>query len=93
MIILPIKKKCFDLIKSGEKTEEYREIKPYYGIRFRHHIHGGRFLVTFRNGYSKQSPSIECECKLRQGIGHKEWGAPDKECYILEIIKVFGVKE
>lgn len=27
MLILPIKKKFFDMIKSGEKKEEYREIK------------------------------------------------------------------
>ena len=30
MLILPIKKKWFDMIKSGEKKEEYREIKSYY---------------------------------------------------------------
>ena len=30
MLILPIKKKWFDMIKSGEKKEEYREIKTYY---------------------------------------------------------------
>ena len=28
MLILPIKKKWFDMILSGEKREEYREIKP-----------------------------------------------------------------
>ena len=33
MITLPIKKKWFDMILSGEKTEEYREIKPYYDTR------------------------------------------------------------
>lgn len=35
MLILPIKKKWFDMILSGEKKEEYREIKPYYMTRFR----------------------------------------------------------
>lgn len=35
MLTLPIKKKWFDMILSGEKKEEYREIKPYYKIRFR----------------------------------------------------------
>ncbi len=30
MLTLPIKKKWFDMILSGEKKEEYREIKPYY---------------------------------------------------------------
>lgn len=29
MLTLPIKKKWFDMIISGEKKEEYREITPY----------------------------------------------------------------
>ena len=29
MLTLPIKKKWFDMILSGEKKEEYREIKPF----------------------------------------------------------------
>jgi hypothetical protein len=33
MFILPIKKQWFDMIASGEKKEEYREIKPYYTSR------------------------------------------------------------
>ena len=36
MLTLPIKKKWFDMILSGEKKEEYREIKPYYDSRFYH---------------------------------------------------------
>lgn len=34
MLTLPIKKKWFDMIASGEKKEEYREIKEYYETRF-----------------------------------------------------------
>lgn len=34
MLTLPIKKKWFDMILSGKKKEEYREIKPYYITRF-----------------------------------------------------------
>lgn len=34
MLTLQIKKKWFDMILSGEKKEEYREIKPYYDARF-----------------------------------------------------------
>ena len=34
MLILPIKKKWFDMILSGEKKEEYREIKEYYETRY-----------------------------------------------------------
>lgn len=33
-LTLPLKKQWFDLIKSGEKKEEYREIKPYYIRQF-----------------------------------------------------------
>lgn len=32
-MIFPIKKKWLDMIRSGEKREEYREIKPYYTSR------------------------------------------------------------
>ncbi len=33
MLILPIKKKWFEMILSREKPEEYREIKPYWDVR------------------------------------------------------------
>ncbi len=33
MLILPIKKKWLDMILSGEKGNEYREIKPYWTVR------------------------------------------------------------
>lgn len=35
MLTLPIQKKWYDMILSGEKKEEYREIKQYYETRFR----------------------------------------------------------
>ncbi len=34
MLVLPIKKKWFDMIVKGEKKEEYREVKEYYNNRF-----------------------------------------------------------
>jgi hypothetical protein len=34
MLTLPIQKKWYDMILSGEKKEEYREIKEYYESRF-----------------------------------------------------------
>ena len=34
-LYLPIKKKWYELIESGVKTEEYREIKPYWISRLR----------------------------------------------------------
>lgn len=35
LLTLTIEKKWFDMILSGEKTEEYRELKRYYDSRFR----------------------------------------------------------
>ncbi len=55
---LTLKKKWFDLIKSGEKKVEYREKKPYWEKR----IEGKLFdSILFRNGYSKDSPSMLVE--------------------------------
>ena len=41
MLVLPIKKQWFDMIRSGEKKEEYREIKPYWASRI------GKALLGF----------------------------------------------
>ena len=30
MLIFPLKKEWYEKIKSGEKTIEYREVKPYW---------------------------------------------------------------
>lgn len=100
MLILPIKKQWFDMIKSGEKKEEYREIKEYWTSRLKYYtpalILGSNtervaptFEVGFRNGYNKNSPMLICKCKLRIGPGKEEWGAePNKEYYILDILSV-----
>ena len=91
MLILPIKKKWFDMIVSGEKTEEYREIKPYYDTRFRNcwgypAYWGEKREVWFRNGYSSDSPLIMAMCTLSQRKGKPEWGAePNKTYYVLTI--------
>lgn len=102
MLILPIKKKWFDMIKSGEKKEEYREIKPYWRSRlgwfdvniyykpeYAKNMKNEPFLIKFRNGYGDKRPTITCKCLLHTGRGKTEWGAePGKEYYILEILEV-----
>lgn len=97
MLILPIKKLWFDMILSGEKLEEYRQIKTYYRTRF---FNKG-FLdsegnptdrqewILFRNGYSKGSPSFEAFCGLSIKTGNPEWGAePNEKYYVLKILKI-----
>ena len=76
MLTLPIKKKWFDMIKSGEKKEEYREIKPYWFVRFKNEfgciydenlvIHLGKGRVIFKNGYQKTEQQNQTHQK-RQG--------------------------
>lgn len=49
--------------------------------------------VMFRNGYSKNSPSIKCLVEIKKGQGKLEWGAePNKEYYILEILEILEVQ-
>lgn len=99
MLTLPIKKKWFDMILSGEKKEEYREIKPYYTNRFNslfrmypidNPIGNDTNLIAFKNGYSKLSPLFVAKCSLTRGTGNPEWGAePGKEYYVLKILEVY----
>lgn len=71
---LTLKKKWFDMILSGEKKEEYRDIKPYWRKR----LLGKNFdAVRFINGYSKKSPTFLIKFNgLKLGMGRLEWGAP-----------------
>lgn len=85
---LTLKKKWFDMIKSGEKKEEYREIKPYWTKRFGDFLKVNQFdAILFKNGYSKTSPSVLVECiGIDFGKGKKEWGANEGvEYYILSL--------
>lgn len=38
MLIFPLKKEWYEKIRSGEKTVEYREVKPYWYIRLRNEL-------------------------------------------------------
>lgn len=93
MLILPIKKKWLDMIISGEKKEEYREIKPYYTARFRNYWGDPVYWnephrVMFRNGYSKESPAVITDCTLSIKSGNPAWGAePGKKYYVLSVLQ------
>ena len=92
---LTLKKKWFDLIKSGEKKEEYREVKEFWKKRFfeRNLIYSGNSLMVkrfdviyFRNGYKKDSPFMKVEWK---GLGLEEFEG--KECFAIQLGKVLEV--
>lgn len=100
MLTLPIKKKWFDMILSGEKKEEYRERNKFYYGRFHQYLGkyrngeaGGwkrpEFAVRFRNGYSATAPSFIAVCTVDLGPGRPEWGAePARDYYRLQILNV-----
>lgn len=101
MLTLPIKKKWFDMILSGEKKEEYRELNDYYRIRFCNLFPGfedsfvtpkiGAKPIVFRNGYRKDSPSFTALCSFRIGTGKEEWGAePGEQYFVLTIHEILN---
>lgn len=91
---LVVSKQWFDMIASGEKTEEYREIKPYWIKRLTtncevaydvaEETHCGEVLyrhyayVRFFQGYAKNRPWIEKKIESIS-IGKPKKGlCPDK---------------
>lgn len=115
---LTLKKKFYDMIASGDKTEEYREIKPYWANRLTwQEFHGeiscvnslkdcihfddacaystGVFrknieYIQFRNGYSKDAPTILVECNgITYGTARPEWSDNwQGEVFIIKLGKI-----
>ena len=87
---LTLKKQWFELIASGLKKEEYRELKPYWDCRlYKKHYDA----IKFRNGYQKNAPTMTVELKkITTGLGNISWGAPEtEEVYILKLGKILEV--
>ena len=91
---LNLTKKWFDLIKSGIKKEEYREIKKYWDNRFStgkikikgQYYDSKEVVICFSNGMKTDGPRFYIEClglEIKTGI--KEWGA-------IEGIKYYTLK-
>jgi len=86
---LTLKRKWFDLIATGEKTEEYREIKPYWTTRLKGRDYD---VVRFRNGYNSDSPYMLVEVKhIVKAYGNAEWGGGDDKLYVIKLGKVLEV--
>ena len=88
---LTLKKNWFDLILSGEKKEEYREIKPYWEKRLMGKTYD---KVIFRNGYAANAPQFTIKLKsITQGTGKSEWGAEEgKQYFILSLGEIINTK-
>lgn len=100
---LTIKKKWYDMILSGEKKEEYRDIKPYWEKRLKNVFpmaYEGEVYdsllesIHFFNGFcfSKDLPNFKIKFEgIEIAEGKTEWGAePNKKYFVIklgEIIK------
>ena len=82
---LILKFEWYDMIASGEKLEEYRDITPNYIRKFysdgqpRHYD-----AICFHRGYSNTTMLREYR-PPKVGRGRKEWGAPDRDVFILDV--------
>lgn len=96
---LNLKRKWFDMIKSGEKKEEYRDISKHREKRFRKMLckysfymiyikrefwFPSQIIICFSNGYSKNRDQFKIKCTgLRIGKGKEEWGADPDKQYFI----------
>lgn len=100
---LTIKRKWFDLIRIGNKREEYRTFRDRQAMRFfeavakRGHLPDDSIAI-FRNGYNIGSAAVAVEITglgLRIGdkARHPEWGEPtNKELHmVIQLGKVLMI--
>jgi hypothetical protein len=88
---LPLKGQWYDMIETGPKDEEYREIKPYWNKRLIGTNPGRIFkpyaYVRFRYGYTKRTMMYRIT-DISINYGKPEWGAPiGKLVYIIKFDK------
>ena len=89
MLTFPLKKEWYDKIKSGEKTVEYREVKPYWTKRFRNagcEKNRGDIELLLEGEIVCLCPLIKPICKLRLGYTNKYMIAK-----IISIAKTNGI--
>lgn len=70
MLVLPIKKKWFDMIASDIKKEEYREIKPYWDSRFGKAIYGLPLKNISKELKERTFGKKEFDVKFTNGYGY-----------------------
>ena len=82
----------YDMIATGVKKEEYREVKEFYIKRLydtdRHFKHYD--AVRFHRGQGGKV-SILVECKgIRIGLGKPDWGAPEEDVFIISLGEIIS---
>lgn len=80
----------YDLIKSGKKREEYREICTYWNKRiYKENLFGKSIpsYVKFRRGYTNISMLFKID-SVTIGQGNREIGAPEEDVYIIKFSEI-----
>lgn len=84
-----LKYRYYDMIISGEKNEEYREINDYYRKRFDKLNFQKKMFACFWKGYTKEH--FYCEIKkIFYGFPLPEWSdeqtiSSKKLCYVIQL--------
>lgn len=96
---LVLKGKWYDMINSGIKTEEYRDIRPYWINRLcetatdksicsedsLNNVEICHFdEVCFHRGYTNTTMTFNIK-DITIGKGNPEWGAPKEEVFIIKL--------
>jgi hypothetical protein len=95
---LTLKKKWFDMIASGEKKEEYRDVKMYWATRLMNGFPATYGIdkvqpdfkdfdyIHFTDGYNRpRHLNIKLD-GIKFGYGIREWGAePGKEYFVIKL--------
>lgn len=85
MLLFPLKKEWYDKIKSGEKTIEYREVKPYWTKRLQKEL-GNTPFEPVHYISDKTSDLLHLQCILQLGYTKQRLKA-----YINKIEVVNGI--
>ena len=98
VLTLQIKREWFDKIESGEKKEEYREIKPYFDNRlFSKEYTHLRLINGFArniNGRRVEAPRLLVEIKsIKKGLTKQKWANKAGQlCYVIALGEIIQQK-
>ena len=97
---LPLKIEWYNMIESGEKKEEYRQISNHWCKRLIHDYdeqieeYGAIIFdeknikefdkIKFSYGYTKKNMVFKC-VGISVGYGNEDWGAPGEPVFIIKL--------
>jgi len=86
-LVLPLKKKWFNQIKAGIKTEEYRLVTPYWRKRLVNRQYNNIVLTA---GYPKKNDNDRRIVRPWRGcymtdVRHEEWGNERKMVFAIRL--------